>query len=429
MRAGSTDDRPESRSLKESVAKGRQRIVVLGSTGSIGCSTLDVLADHPDEFEVYALAAHRNIKSLVLQCLQHRPAYAAIADQSLAADLQALLKEADCATEVLSGDIALQKLASESEVDTVVAGIVGAAGLPSTMSAVSAGKKVLLANKETLVIAGELFINSLENSAATLLPIDSEHNAIFQCLPDDSKTGHTDSHSIAVRGGRPGLRDLGVSKLLLTGSGGPFRTLAKEKLADVTPEQACAHPNWSMGQKISVDSATMMNKGLELIEACWLFNTEPAFIEIVIHPQSIVHSMVEFIDGSVMAQLGSPDMRTPIAHALAWPKRIRTRVATLDWSQMGGLEFEAPDEPKFPALRLAREVANTGGSAAVVLNAANEIAVEAFLGERIGFLDIVRTSQQSLEKFPSEEPESIEHIQELDKKARALAMQIVDGLS
>jgi len=334
-----------------------------------------------------------------------------------------VLVESGCDTEILSGATAAEALAADCEVDTVVAGIVGAAGLPSTMSAVRAGKKILLANKETLVVAGELFIRELEQSSASLLPIDSEHNAIFQCLPT-----RREKQSNEVSQARPTLAELGVRKLLLTGSGGPFRTVPLNQLDAITPDQACAHPNWSMGRKISVDSATMMNKGLELIEACWLFNCGQELIEIVIHPQSIVHSMVEYIDGSVIAQMGSPDMRTPIAHALAWPRRAETSVEQLDWTRLGSLSFEAPDECKFPALTLAREVAKTGGSSAVVLNAANEVAVEAFLSQRIGYLDIVRTVQRSLEKFPSEEPDSIEHVQDMDMSARSLARSIIESV-
>lgn len=399
----------------------RQRVAVLGSTGSIGRSTLDVLASNPDNFEIYSLAAHSNVELLVEQVAQYQPLFVAVADSRVVDKLQSLLNQAGCDVEVLAGERAAESLAADANVDTVVAGIVGAAGLPSTLSAVRAGKKILLANKETLVIAGELFIKELEQSNATLLPIDSEHNAIFQCLPLGSHASST-----AGTAARPQLAELGVRKLLLTGSGGPFRQLAIDRLASVTPDEACAHPNWSMGRKISVDSATMMNKGLELIEACWLFNTSPDWIDIVIHPQSIIHSMVEYVDGSVVAQLGSPDMRTPIAHALGWPSRVPANVEPLNWTQLAGLEFEAPDEQKFPALALCRQVAETGGSSAIVLNAANEIAVEAFLSGRIGYLDIVQTAQECLEKFPSEEPQSIEHVQELDQRSRMIAARLVD---
>ncbi len=411
-RARYSDSLPKSDEAGVDTRAVRQAVVVLGSTGSIGCSTLDVLGAHPERFSIYALAARRSVEQLAEQCARHRPRYAAIADESRAARLQELLAEQQSDTEVLAGEAALEELASAAEVDTVVAGIVGAAGLPSSMAAVRAGKKILLANKETLVIAGALFVEAVERHGATLLPIDSEHNAIFQCLP-------------GVTTARRDLASMGVKKLLLTGSGGPFRDTPARQLAGVTPAQACAHPNWSMGRKISVDSATMMNKGLELIEACWLFQCSPGLIDIVIHPQSIVHSMVEYVDGSVLAQLGSPDMRTPIAHALAWPQRIGTSVQALDWTQLGQLSFAAPDLEKFPSLGLARDVAEAGGSSAVALNAANEVAVEAFLDEKLAFTDIVRIAEQCLQKMPFEEPDSIEHIQELDARARRLAAQLL----
>ncbi|NNC54570.1 MAG: 1-deoxy-D-xylulose-5-phosphate reductoisomerase, partial [Pseudomonadales bacterium] len=313
-----------------------QSVSILGSSGSIGQSTLAIVAAHPQRYEVFALSAHRNVALLESQCLQFEPRYAVLSDASAAAKLQLRLRQAGVVTEVLNGEGGLEYIASHADVDTVMAAIVGAAGLASSLAAARAGKKILLANKESLVVAGALFMRAVRDAGASLLPVDSEHNAIFQCL----------DHTAAQQAGEQGagsLRDRGVAKILLTGSGGPFRQLPLHEFADITPEQACAHPNWDMGKKISVDSATMMNKGLEFIEACWLFDCAPDDIEILVHPQSVVHSMVEYIDGSVLAQLGVPDMRTPIAHALAWPERIDSGVKPLDIFDVARLDFEAPD--------------------------------------------------------------------------------------
>ena len=347
-------------------------VAVLGATGSIGDSTLDVLARHPGDFRVVALAAGRNLSKMREQCLRFRPAYAALADRDAARRLRAELAGEGLATQVLDGPEALETLATLPEVDAVMAAVVGAAGLPSTLAAARAGKRLLLANKESLVMAAPLVLDAVRQGGATLIPIDSEHNAIFQCLPPDAVIGE------APRG---------VRRLLLTASGGPFRDFQGD-LSHVTPEQACAHPNWVMGRKISVDSATLMNKGLELIEACALFGLPPDKVDILVHPQSIVHSMVEYLDGSVLAQLGSPDMRTPIAQALAWPRRIEAGVQSLDFVRLGGLDFRPPDLVRFPCLGLAIAAARAGGTVPAVLNAANEIAVQAFLDRRLNFLDI-----------------------------------------
>ena len=356
-------------------------VAVLGSTGSVGESTLDVLARHPERFRLVAIAANTNAAKLARQIRTWRPAYAALADEHAASELRALLDGAARETRVLSGPAALEELALLPEVHCVMAAIVGAAGLRSTLAAARAGKRLLLANKESLVMAGPLLIAAVNASGATLLPIDSEHNAIFQCLPPGAVSGEAP----------PGLR-----RVLLTASGGPFRDTPAEALSEVTPEAACAHPNWVMGRKISVDSATLMNKGLELIEACLLFGLTPAQVQILVHPQSIVHSMVEYADGSVLAQLGAPDMRTPIAYALGWPERIDSGVEFLDLLKAGRLDFRPPDTDKFRCLALAQAAARAGGLTPVVLNAANEVAVEAFLQGRIGFADIARLVARTL---------------------------------
>jgi len=387
-----------------------QQLTILGATGSIGVSTLDVVARHPERYAIFALTAHSRWQPLAEQCVRHKPQYAVVGGASEAALLSAELKRLGSATEVLYGDDALAQVASHSEVDTVMAAIVGAAGLLPTLAAVNTGKKVLLANKEALVMAGGLFTQAVADSGAVLLPIDSEHNAIFQCMP-------------AQHGN---LREAGVRKILLTGSGGPFRQTPLETLKLVTPDQACAHPNWSMGRKISVDSASMMNKGLELVEACWLFNCAPDKIDIVIHPQSVIHSMVEYLDGSVLAQLGNPDMRTPIAHALAWPERIDSGVASLDIIATARLDFEAPDFERFPCLRLAVDAAKAGQTAPAILNAANEVAVEAFLTERIRFDQIAQIIDSTLDAIPLSEPESLTVVQEIDRRARDFATLLVD---
>jgi 1-deoxy-D-xylulose-5-phosphate reductoisomerase len=382
------------------------RVAVLGSTGSIGVSTLDVLARHPDRFSIAVLAARSNDAGLIEQCLRHQPAIAVLESPASAERLAAALRAAGSATEVRCGAAALAQCASSPDVDAVMAAIVGAAGLPSTLAAARAGKRVLLANKESLVVAGPLLVEAARAGAAQLVPIDSEHNAIFQCMPPGADTGR------AARG---------VNRVLLTASGGPFLRMPVERMASVTPDEACAHPRWRMGRKISVDSATLMNKGLELIEACLLFGMEPRQVEVVVHPQSIVHSMVEYVDGSILAQLGNPDMRTPIAHALGWPERIGSGVQSLDIVAAARLDFEAPDTGRFPALKLARDAAEAGGTAPAVLNAANEIAVGAFLGGKLGFLGIPRLIETVLGRHVIRAADSLETVLEADRWARELA--------
>ncbi|MEZ0122332.1 MAG: 1-deoxy-D-xylulose-5-phosphate reductoisomerase [Candidatus Reddybacter sp.] len=383
-----------------------QKLTILGSTGSIGVSTLDVVAKHPQKFQVFALTANQRVAELAQQCEQFHPRYAVLGSEAAAEQLRSLV---DSSVEVLWGEEGLALVAAHAEAGTVMAAIVGAAGLLPTLAAVKAGKKVLLANKEVLVMAGQLFMDVVAESKATLLPIDSEHNAIFQCLPADYS----------------GREQAGVRRLLLSASGGPFRTTPLAELAAMTPDQACAHPNWSMGRKISVDSATMMNKGLELIEASWLFAVEASDIDIVIHPQSIIHSLVEYNDGSVLAQLGNPDMRTPIAHALAWPERIDSGVSSLDLIAIASLNFEAPDEQRFPALILARAAADSRGDAPAALNAANEVAVEAFLNETIGFTRITEVVDSVMQAWQTGEPRELSAVQEADKRARAMAEQVI----
>jgi 1-deoxy-D-xylulose-5-phosphate reductoisomerase len=383
------------------------RVAVLGSTGSIGVSTLDVLARHPARFEVIALSAHTNVKRLREQCLMHRPAFAVVSDAADAGLLESELRQAGVGTEVLAGDDALCHIAAHERVDTVMAGIVGAAGLRSSLAAAKAGKRILLANKEALVMSGPLFMDAVASGGATLVPVDSEHNAIFQCMGT-----HADRHS-------------GVKRVLLTASGGPFLRTSAEALRGVTPDQACAHPRWVMGRKISVDSATLMNKGLELIEACLLFALPPSRVEVVVHPQSIVHSLVEYCDGSMLAQLGNPDMRTPIAHALGWPERIASGVESLDIVRIGKLEFESPDIERFPALRLARIAAEAGGTAPAVLNAANEIAVSAFLNGRLAFVEIPRVIENVLSQHSVRSATSLEDVMAADAWARAQAQLII----
>ena len=383
-----------------------QNLTILGSTGSIGVSTLDVVARHPQQFQVFALTAKQRVEELAAQCLQFNPRYAVLGSEAAAQRLRALLSSD---VEVLWGEEGLALVAAHQEADTVMAAIVGAAGLLPTLAAVKAGKKVLLANKEALVMAGQLFMDVVSQSKATLLPIDSEHNAIFQCLPADYS----------------GREQAGVRRLLLSASGGPFRTTPLADLAAMTPDQACAHPNWSMGRKISVDSATMMNKGLELIEASWLFAVDASDIDIVIHPQSIIHSLVEYNDGSVLAQLGNPDMRTPIAHALAWPERIESGVSSLDLIAIASLNFEAPDEQRFPALSLARAAADSRGDAPAALNAANEVAVEAFLNNAIGFTRIAEVVDRVMQVWLLGEPRELAAVQDADKRARAMAHQVI----
>ena len=387
----------------------RQKITILGATGSIGVNTLDVISRHTDKYSVFALSGHQKINLLTIQCIEHSPRYAVVIDPESASILRAKLQEAGSDTEVLCGVDALSDVSSHNDVDIVMAAIVGAAGLVPTLSAVNAGKKILLANKEALVMAGGLFMQAVKVSGAVLLPVDSEHNAIFQCLPGASQ----------------GLSESGVVRLLLSASGGPFRGLTAEQMIDVTVEQAVAHPNWSMGRKISVDSATLMNKGLELIEACWLFDASPDQIDVIVHPQSIVHSLVQYADGSVIAQLGNPDMRTPIAHALAWPERIDSGVAELDLFDIARLDFTRPDLESFPCLSLASDAARAGMDAPAVLNASNEIAVQAFLDRRIGFTQIAVVVKETLSASIFNEPESLAAVQESDSKARSYAASFI----
>ncbi len=384
------------------------QITILGATGSIGLSTLDVVARHPDRYDVFALTGFSRLAELRALCLKHRPRYAVVSDQAQARILQDQLHADGVSTRVLDGEGGLSEVAAHPEVDVVMAAIVGAAGLKPTLAAVQSGKRVLLANKEALVMSGSLFMQALRDSGAVLLPIDSEHNAIFQCLPTDYSQG---------------LGTVGVRRILLTASGGPFREMAPDLLSDVTPEQACAHPNWSMGRKISVDSASMMNKGLELIEACWLFDARPHQVEVVIHPQSVIHSMVDYVDGSVLAQLGNPDMRTPIAHALAWPERIESGVSALDLLRVGRLDFQAPDDRRFPCLRLARTAAEVGGTAPAMLNAANEVAVDAFLNRRIRFTEIASIIDDVLNHEASVPTVCLEDVLAADRRARDFAGQ------
>jgi 1-deoxy-D-xylulose-5-phosphate reductoisomerase len=387
-----------------------QHITILGSTGSIGVSTLDVIARHPDRYRVYALTAHGRVQELAEQCQQFHPQVAVVGSADAAQMLSRLLRESGLTTEVDYGEAALCTVASAAGCDTVMAAIVGAAGLAPTLAAARAGKKVLLANKEALVMSGRLFMDAVSADGATLLPIDSEHNAIFQCLPANYQRS---------------LTDCGVAKILLTASGGPFRTRAIETLEKVTPEEAVAHPNWVMGRKISVDSATMMNKGLEVIEAHWLFGAPADKIEVVVHPQSVIHSMVSYVDGSVLAQLGNPDMRTPIAHALAYPQRIASGVNAIDLAQIGQLHFERPDFQRFPCLKLAYDALLAGGTAPAILNAANEVAVQAFLDGRIGFMAIGRTIATVMDRLPGSEMADIDGLMEQDRHAREVANSLI----
>ena len=384
-------------------------ITILGSTGTIGINTLDVIARHPARFRVFALTANRNVKDLLAQCITWRPAFAVMVDAQAARELRTGLKEAGVATEVLDGETGLCTVAAHPETGYVMAGIVGAAGLLPNLAAARAGKRVMLANKESLVMSGQLFINAVRENGAELLPIDSEHNAIFQCMPSGS-------------GYAPAAR--GVSRILLTASGGPFRTRELGTLDSVTPDEACAHPKWVMGRKISVDSATMMNKGLEIIEACWLFNTGQEAVEVVVHPQSVIHSMVEYVDGSVLAQLGNPDMRTPIAYALAWPARCESGVKRLNFFDIGRLEFEQPDDRRFPSLRLAREAMRAGGTAPAILNAANEVAVAAFLAERLPFPAIAGVVESTLAALAPNPADELEVILADDRRARETASRL-----
>lgn len=382
-------------------------VTILGSTGSIGANTLDVISRHRDLFEVVALTANSNVEGLLEQCLAWRPKYAVMADAGAALRLREALRAEAPGIRVIPGAEGLQEVAGCAEADYVMAAIVGAAGLLPTLTAARSGKRVLLANKEALVMSGALFMDAVSRNGARLLPVDSEHNAIFQCMPPES-------------GGSP--ERCGVTRIMLTASGGPFRTRRLQELQDVTASEACAHPNWDMGRKISVDSATMMNKGLEVIEACWLFDTGVDRIEVVIHPESIVHSLVEYSDGSVLAQLGNPDMRTPIAHALAWPGRIESGVEKLSLFDVSQLNFEKPDPERFPCLGLAREALAEGGTATAILNAANEVAVGEFLEDRIRFTEIAEVVKRSLDGVLVQPADTLEQVLDADERARDFAM-------
>ena len=388
----------------------QKRLTLLGSTGSIGDSTLDVVARHPERFRVYALTAHRNGDKLVEQCLRFAPEVAVVGDAETAAQVEKKLRAAGSKTAVTWGPQALVDVSKSDGCDTVVAAIVGAAGLAPTLAAAKAGKRILLANKEALVMSGDIFMDAVRDHGAILLPVDSEHNAIFQCLPREAE----------LHGG--------VSKIILTASGGPFRTREPSTLANVTPDEACKHPNWSMGRKISVDSATMMNKGLEVIEAHYLFDLPGERIDVLIHPQSVIHSMVSYADGSVLAQLGNPDMRTPIAHALAYPDRVDSGVAQLDLAQVAMLTFEKPDYQRFPCLALAMKAMAAGGVASAALNAANEVAVEAFLNRRIGFMTIAQTVDAVLNALENRSASSLDVVLEADAAARRAAHAVIDSL-
>ncbi len=392
----------------------KEQITILGATGSIGINTLNVISRHPEKYQVFALTAHRNVDLLAEQCLQFKPRYAVITDESKAEQLKVTLSGHNSNAQVLSTAEDLSIVASDSDVDTVMAAIVGAAGLLPTLAAVKASKKVLLANKEALVMSGSIFMQAVKESGATLLPIDSEHNAIFQSLPE---------HFVSQ-----GIRSCGIENIVLTGSGGPFLNKPLDDFSSITQEEACAHPNWDMGRKISVDSATMMNKGLELIEACWMFDVKPSDIEVILHPQSIIHSMVRYKDGSVISQMGNPDMRTPIAHALAFPERVDAGVAPLDFMSISQLTFNKPCFKRFPCLKLAIDAMKSGGNMPATLNAANEIAVEAFLQKEIGFTQIAEVIQQTLSQTDYAEIADLEAVLAADLSARQLTTQIISEL-
>jgi len=390
-----------------------QNVTILGSTGTIGQQTLDVIARHASEYKVYALAANSNVDGLLKQCLVYKPEIAVLLDEKAALELREKLKNQSSVTQVLSGMSGLEQVSSDDKVDIVMAAIVGAAGLKPAMAAANAGKRILLANKETLVMAGNLFMQAVKAGDATLLPIDSEHNAIFQVMPPQQL-----QH----------LADGGVRKIILTASGGPFRTFTQQQLEHVTPELALKHPNWVMGAKITIDSATLMNKGLEVIEAHWLFNAKPSQIEVVVHPQSIIHSMVEYVDGSILAQLGNPDMRTPIAYALGYPNRIESGVSALNLLEIAKLEFEAPDVKRFPCLQLAYDALNMGGTAPAILNAVNELAVAAFLNKQIRFLDISILIAKALNSIKVAPVTSLEQLIATDAEARSFAKACLASL-
>ncbi|MFD0913027.1 1-deoxy-D-xylulose-5-phosphate reductoisomerase [Methylophilus luteus] len=391
-----------------------QYVTILGSTGTIGQQTLDVMSQHADRYAVFALTAHRNVEAMLQQCVRYQPQYAVMQDAEAAQALRQRLLAEGCKVEVLAGVQGLIEVSAHASVHAVMAAIVGAAGLLPALAAAKAGKKILLANKETLVMAGQLFMDAVKQGQATLLPIDSEHNAIFQAMP---RQAYAD------------LAEVGVNQIILTASGGPFRSYSKAQLAQVTPALALQHPNWVMGAKITVDSSTLMNKGLEVIEAHWLFNARPEQIEVVVHPQSVIHSMVSYVDGSILAQLGNPDMRTPIAYGLGYPERIASGVKPLSLVEIAKLEFEAPDTDRFPCLQLAYDALEAGGTAPAVLNAANEVAVAAFLRDEIHYLDIPRLLDQTLQTLPVEAVTSIAQLLEIDAKARACVQQAMRNLS
>lgn len=389
-----------------------QTLTILGSTGSIGLSTLDIVARHPDRFRIFALAGHTQVDKLAEQCRSFQPRYAVVADAERAARLCELLQQYGCTTEVLHGQAALNDIAAAPEVDGVMCAIVGAAGLPSALAAARAGKTIYLANKETLVVSGSLFMETARQNGAIVLPVDSEHNAVYQVMPHNF-SGSLNAH--------------GIAGIILTASGGPFLHTPLDQFAAITPQQAVKHPNWSMGQKISVDSATMMNKGLELIEAHWLFNCPPEQLEVAVHPQSVVHSMVRYTDGSVLAQMGNPDMRIPIAYCLGLPERIDSGVPPLDFATLSALTFQAPDFQRFPCLKLAYDAMHTGGTAPCVLNAANEVAVAAFLQGQIRFTDIARVVEHCLQQHVSGSLNSIDALLDLDTQTRRTAQTYVQA--
>jgi 1-deoxy-D-xylulose-5-phosphate reductoisomerase len=407
-------------------------VTILGATGSIGINTLDVMSRYPNRYRVVALTGYSQVERMMQLCKAHRPDYVVMVDADAAELLSRALSQTGWEIEVLSGVSGLEKVASLPQVSCVMAAIVGAAGLMPTLAAAKAGKRILLANKEALVMSGPIFMNAVRENNAALLPIDSEHNAIFQCMPQKMQLGEPQSgdkrFSTSVDAKRS-LSEMGIRQILLTASGGPFRKTPVDEISHITPEQACAHPVWSMGKKISVDSATMMNKGLEVIEACWLFNTNADAIQVVIHPQSVIHSMVEYVDGSILAQLGNPDMRTPIAHALAWPERIDSGVARLDLFDVARLEFEKPDLARFPCLGFAIEASKAGGTAPAILNAANEVAVSAFLAGRLSFLDIARVVERTMESITFTEADKLETVLQVNEQARTVAEERIKTMS
>lgn len=391
-----------------------QYVTILGSTGTIGQQTLDVISQHPDRFGVFALTAHSNVEAMLQQCVQYRPRYAVMQCEESAQQLRQRVQAEQLGLEVLSGIDGLTEVAAHADVAIVMAAIVGAAGLLPALAAAKTGKKILLANKETLVMAGQLFMDAVKQGQATLLPIDSEHNAIFQVMP---RLPYKD------------LADVGVNQIILTASGGPFRRYSQAQLQEVTPALALKHPNWVMGAKITIDSSTLMNKGLEVIEAHWLFDARPDQIEVVVHPQSVIHSMVSYVDGSILAQLGNPDMRTPIAYGLGYPERIASGVKPLSLIEVAKLEFESPDTQRFPCLQLAYDALAAGGTAPAMLNAANEVAVAAFLREQIQYLDIPRLIEDTLQKLPVEQVESIEQLLAVDAQARTHVQTLISSVA